>query len=179
MFSSLLITFREVLETVLVIGIVWSFLSRTGRRKNYFWVIAGTFSGIMISIAGAFFFQLLVGEFKGTAEQISIKKFFFVMNILLLLFAAGLVSSGIHELSEAKIVPELIPHVWELNPPVNSDGTFPLFQENGAVGSIFKGLFGYRGDPSLAEVLSYINYTAAVSIVWIRNVRKKNIKLFI
>ena len=106
--------------------------------------------------------------------KINIKKFFTITSILLIFFAAGLVAYGIHELQEAGIIPELIPHLWDLNPPVNSDGSYPILHERGYIGSILKGLFGYNGNPSLLEVVGYLLYLGVVVLLLrgIESVRK-------
>ena len=46
-------------------------------------------------------------------------------------------------------------HVWDIN---------PVLDENSAVGSILKALFGYNGNPSLIEVVSYVAYYLMVSV---------------
>lgn len=40
-----------------------------------------------------------------------------LLSVLLLIFAAGLVAYGVHELNEAGIVPPIIEHLWDTNPP--------------------------------------------------------------
>jgi len=108
--------------------------------------------------------------------KINIKKFFNITSILLILFAAGLVAHGVHELQEANIIPMGIEHVWDINPPVNPDGSYPLMHEKGYIGSIFVGLFGYNGNPSLIEVLSYLFYLAIVFVLW-KNIEKVHRKI--
>jgi len=85
--------------------------------------------------------------------RLNLLRFFQVTGILLILFAAGLVAHGVHEFNEVGWIPPLIEDVWDLN---------PLLDENSAVGSMLKSLFGYNGNPSLAEVLGYISYFAAI-----------------
>ncbi len=38
----------------------------------------------------------------------------------------------------------------------------------GAVGSLFKGVFGYNGNPTYAEVAAYGGYLAALAFLWRR-----------
>jgi len=101
-----------------------------------------------------------------TTVKIRLKLFFKITSILLILFAAGLVAHGVHELQEAQILPIYIEHVWDINPAVNADGSFPLFHEKGLIGEFMKGLFGYNGNPSLIEVLSYLAYIILVTFLW-------------
>jgi high-affinity iron transporter len=100
------------------------------------------------------------------ARKVNIKTFFNVTSLLLILFAAGLVAHGMHELQEAGLVPALIEHVWDINPPVNPDGSYPALHENGTIGAVLKSLLGYSGNPSLIEVLSYVAYLAVMAVLW-------------
>lgn len=267
MIPSFIITFREVLEAALVVGIILSYLVRTRQTQYNNIVYLGVASGIVASIIGAVLFNTLAGGFSGRAEKIfegitmlvgafllttmilwmmkqkqvaqelehrvatqlsrthkfglfllvfmailregietviflgaasfvstnnsmfaafagliaaillgyaiflgsmkiNIKKFFNITSILLILFAAGLVAHGMHELQEAKIMSTVIEHVWDINPTVNPDGSYPLLHEKGYLGSILKSLFGYNGNPSLVEVFSYFVYLLFVFGLW-------------
>tara|TARA_A100000164_G_scaffold378373_1_gene419797 strand:- start:103 stop:1035 length:933 start_codon:yes stop_codon:yes gene_type:complete len=46
--------------------------------------------------------------------------------------------------------------IWDVNPSKNIDGTYPAFHDKGAIGGLLKGFFGYNGDPSLVEFLTWI-----------------------
>ena len=56
--------------------------------------------------------------------------------------------------------------VWDLNPPKNNDGTYPIMHDKGAVGGLMKGLFGYNGDPSLIEVIAWILAAGGLGFAW-------------
>jgi high-affinity iron transporter len=269
MISSFVITFREMLEAALIVGIILSYLARTKQSKYDNVVYVGIGAGIIASVIGAWLFVLVAGGFEGTAEQIfggvttlvgaallttmilwmrkqkniagalesriaekisgvnrfglfslvfvsvfregietviflgaanfvssennivgallgivaavilgylifvgsmkiNLKKFFSITGILLIIFAAGLVAHGIDELQEAGIVQPVVAHLWDLNPPLNPDGTFPLLHEDGLLGSILHDLFGYVADPSLIEVASYAAYILLVFVAWRR-----------
>lgn len=138
---------REGIETVIFLGAA-SFVSS---NNNIIGALAGIIAAIFLGYA------IFIGSMK-----INIKKFFNITSMLLILFAAGLVAYGIHELQEAEIIPTVIEHIWDINPVIN---------ENGYIGSILKGLFGYNGNPSLIEVLSYLIYLIFVFMLW-RNIEK-------
>jgi high-affinity iron transporter len=142
---------REGIETVIFLGAA-SFVSSSNS-------LIGASAGIVAAIVLGY--AIFVGSMK-----INLKRFFNMTGILLILFAAGLVAYGVHELQEAKIIPTWVEHLWDINPSVNPDGTYPLLHENGYGGSILKGLFGYNGNPSLLEVLSYVTYLGFVLILW-------------
>jgi high-affinity iron transporter len=89
-------------------------------------------------------------------KRLDIGAFFRVTSVLLILFAAGLVAHGIHELQEASLLPTLVEHVWNVN---------DLLDENSAGGTFLKALFGYNGDPSLLEVIAYGVYLVTVGMI--------------
>jgi len=113
--------------------------------------------GVAVAVA------LGYGMFQGMV-RFDIKKFFNVTSTLLILFAAGLLAHGTHELQEAGVLPVFLEHVWDINP---ESIAHPL-HEKGIIGSFMKSLFGYNGNPSLIEVLSYITFLA-VTFGWWKN----------
>lgn len=151
---------REGIETVIFLSSA-SFASGDN-------IMIGAITGIIAAILAGY--AIFVGSMN-----IKIKMFFNLTSILLILFAAGLVAYGVHELQEAGIMPTVIEHVWDINPPIHSDGSYPLLHEKGYIGTIFQGLFGYNGNPSLIETLSYGGYLVLVFILWAKreNVYRK------
>jgi high-affinity iron transporter len=119
--------------------------------------------GAGLGLAAAVVLGLLL--FRGSL-RVNLRSFFTATNILLILFAAGLVAGGVHELQEAGLIPISVEHVWDINPSLVGDA-YPVLHENGLLGSIAKGLFGYNGNPSLMEVVVYLLYLIAVSITWL------------
>ncbi len=144
---------REGVETIIFLGAA-SF-NEGGST------VLGALTGIVLAIILGY--VLFV-----SAKRINIKKFFNITSVLLILFSAGLVAGGIHELGEAKILPPIIEEVWNINPsaPLASQGIYPLLHEKGQVGSLFKGLFGYNGNPSLIELIFYVFYLLIFLIFW-------------
>lgn len=99
-----------------------------------------------------------------TTRRLNLRQFFQTTNFLLLFFAAGLVAHGIHELNEAAWIPPIVEHVWDIN---------HIISDKSELGGILKALFGYNGNPSLTEVLSYLSYFIILGIIIIRNQRKQ------
>jgi high-affinity iron transporter len=142
---------REGIEMVIFLGAA-SFASTQGG-------LVGALIGVLLAIAMGYL--IFIGSLR-----INLKRFFGFTSILLVLFAAGLVAHGVHELQEAEIIPTLIEHVWDVNPAINVEGSYPLLHEKGYIGSILNGLFGYNGNPSLIEVLCYLLYLIVVFAIW-------------
>ena len=144
--------FREGLETVL-------FLTTTFVQDA-----AGTILGVIAGTAIVLVLAVLLME--GT-YQLDIKKFFGYTSILLIVFSAGLAGYGVHELIEAG---ENLGYdfgvmgqkPYDLNPPVNPDGTYPMLHEKGGVGSIMKALVGYDGNPEWLRIIVYLGYWAVI-----------------
>jgi high-affinity iron transporter len=139
--------FREGVETVIFLS-ASSFVT----EGFYFW---GAAIGVVVAIALGYVFFLGI-------EKIKIKPFFIVTSIILILFAAGLVAHGVHEFQEAKVFPTIIEHVYDIN---------HIVDEKGAVGSTLKALFGYNGNPSLLEIISYLGYMLLAFILY-KNIEK-------
>lgn len=93
------------------------------------------------------------------SSRLAIQGFFKVTNILLIFFAAGLVAYGVHELNEAGWIPSIIENVWDINHILN---------EKSQLGLILKALFGFNGNPSLSELISYVLYLISMFIIFFR-----------
>lgn len=87
--------------------------------------------------------------------RLNLNKFFQISNIILLLFAAGLVAHGVHEFNEAGWIPALIEHVYDIN---------WLLPEKGTFGLILTALLGYNGNPSLSEMVLYLVYLVGLGL---------------
>jgi len=126
-------------------------------------VAAGALAGGLAGLAAAVILGALLLR---ASRRVGMRSFFAVTNVLLVLFAAGLVARAVHELSEAGIVPPIIDRLWDLNPAVRPDGSYPALHEKGSIGGIFRGLFGYSGAPSLAEAMGWAGSLAAAAGLW-------------
>ena len=119
--------------------------------------IAQTLAGSILGLGTA---ALLGWTLFATTARLDLRRFFQVTGFLLILFAAGLVAHGVHEFNEVGWIPAIVEHVWDVN---------ALIDENSVVGLLLKTLFGYNGNPSLTEVISYLAYLAAVTFLWQRD----------
>lgn len=132
---------------------------REGIELALFLVAAVFASDIQQTLIGAFLglgTAILLGWLLfATTVRLDLRRFFRVTGFLLILFAAGLVAHGVHEFNEASVIPAVIEHVWDVN---------SLLDENATLGSMLKALFGYNGNPSLTEILSYFAYFAVIFV---------------
>jgi high-affinity iron transporter len=141
-------------------------VGREGFELVLFLVAARIAAGAMQTMLGAFLglasaialgWMLFV-----SSKRLNLRQFFNVTNILLVLFAAGLVAHGIHEFNEAGVIPSVIEHVWDFNFVLN---------EKQIVGQLLTALFGYNANPSLTEVMAYIAYFLGLGLLWNRLAR--------
>jgi high-affinity iron transporter len=145
-----LAVFREGVELAL-------FLLATRMASDPVSVLVGAVLGLSSAI-------VLGWMLFATTRRLNLRQFFNITNILLLLFAAGLVALGVHELNEAEWIPTIVDQVWDVNHILSDASWF---------GSILKALFGYNGNPSLSEVIAYMAYFLIIGTVILRNQRKQ------
>ena len=133
-----------------------------------------------LSIGGSIFgslVALLIGySIFIQGKKVPLKKFFNVTSILLIFVCAGLVAYGVHEFEEAFYTKDEMKkmEIWNINDsgPVfgfnidDNGNPKPLFSDKGAVGQLFKGFFGYNGNPTTTEIFSWLFTLILVSFMW-------------
>ncbi|HEY4693644.1 MAG TPA: FTR1 family protein [Bellilinea sp.] len=113
-------------------------------------------SALLGALAGLSLAVFLGYLLFATTFKLNLQRFFQVTNILLLLFAAGLLAHGVHEFNEAGVIPAVIEHVYDIN---------SVLPEKSIGGLLLTALFGYNGNPSLTEMLTYIIFLTGLGIV--------------
>lgn len=107
----------------------------------------GKLLGTVVGLALAAAVGVLIYAF---GRRVDLRSFFRVTTILLVLFAAGLVSQAAHELVEAGLLEAAEgPALW------NTAGVLP--QDEG-LGAILRSLLGYSDEPHVIEVVTYVGY---------------------
>ncbi|MEA3501481.1 MAG: iron uptake transporter permease EfeU [Actinomycetota bacterium] len=97
--------------------------------------------------------------FYAGSSRIDLRAFFRLTGVLIILFAAGLVSKGIHEFQELGLLPTLSEHVWDLRILDPSAGT---------AGRFLGSLFGWTPRPSLLMAIAYTMYLVPVLTIFLR-----------
>jgi high-affinity iron transporter len=134
--------FREGAETVLFL---WGIVSEEGAG----W---GSLVGGVAGIVGAAALGWAV--FRG-GQRLSLQRFFSVTTVFIMLLAAGLLSRGIGRMQGMGLLPFSEP-VWN---------TSWLLSDGSIVGGFLSGLIGYRAQPTLPEVVSYVAYVVVVGLL--------------
>jgi high-affinity iron transporter len=141
---SFLAVIREGVETVLFLIPILSF-NGTGLDT-----VLGGVLGLAVSAAvGYAIFALGV--------RVNLRRFFTATGIVLIFVSAGLVAFAIAEFGEAGLF-------------ANTGVAFDLnrvLPDNGALGSVLRGLFGYRSAPTPLELVGYVAYLVPVLFLFI------------
>ncbi len=140
---------REGIETVLFL------FAATRVTESPLLFTTGGFLGLIIAIVIGY------SIYKGSS-RLDLRTFFNVTSLVLIFFAAGLLTYGIHEFIEAGIIPPLVDPVWNINHILSDKSTFGLF---------LKAILGYNGNPSLVEVIAYPLYLALALGSYFRSVK--------
>lgn len=149
-FLAFLAIFREGVELAL-------FLLAASLTSGW----ANTIIGGFLGLGGAITLGWIL--FAST-RRLDVRRFFQVTSILLILFAAGLVGLGVHELNEAGWIPPVIEHVYDVN---------FLLDETTPLGLILRALFGYNANPSLTELVAYAGYFIILTFIHLKNQRNQ------
>jgi high-affinity iron transporter len=128
--------FREGAETVLFL---WGLMTQTS--------VTG-WAGLLGGALGVATAAVLGWAIFHSGRHVSLRSFFAVTSILLLLVAAGLFSAGVGKLEGFGLLPAS-PTLWD---------TSHLLSDRGILGGFLGGLAGYRARPSLLEVIAYAGY---------------------
>ena len=306
--AELIIIFREVLEASLIIGILFTYLKKSGNNDSLKMLWGGVGAAILTSILVSILFQSIVGGFQGSSSKIfegiimilasivlttmiiwmaqnkniseelknkakeslssgfrygifilafvavfregveiilfmyaiaikdgisifpsligatlgllagyaifaqgikiPLKKFFNVTSVFLIFVAAGMFTYGVHELESGGVIPYMggktkieensiistrmngevkifnisnqkkakkwASRIWDINPPKNDDGSYPILHDKGSIGGLLKGFFGYNGDPSLIEFIAWLLSIIGLNYLYQRFGRKSS-----
>lgn len=138
---------REGLETALFYGAIAPGRSLAGLGLSALLGLAAS-----AVIAGLLFLGVI---------RLSIRRFFAVTGLLVVLLAGGLLATGVHELAEVGVLPET-PIAWS---------TASILSQDSTAGSLAKAVFGYRHEPTLLELAAYVAYVSALGIWFARGIR--------
>ena len=131
---------REGVETVVfTLAIAFSSSQRGG-------LLAGALAGLAIAMVIAFVMYRL-------GHRINIGRFFMVVGVLLMVFAAGLLVDAVQNMQELGWLPGASHQLWH---------TGAILNEGSAIGDIAHSFFGYAQSPTVLQVVVYGGYLACV-----------------
>jgi high-affinity iron transporter len=126
---------REGLETVVfTLAIIFSTST------------AGALGGALIGLAGSLVLAFFIYRL---GHKLNLSRFFTVIGVLLMVFAAGLLADTVENLQQLGWVSVLATPMWH---------TGALLSEDSAVGDVLHSFFGYSDAPTPLQLLVYVVY---------------------
>src|SRR5215469_8108941 len=136
---------REGLETVVfTLAIVFSTSA------------AGALTGAVIGLAGSLVIAFVIYKL---GHQLKLSRFFTVIGVLLMIFAAGLVADAVQNMQELGWLPVLSSPLWH---------TTRFLSQDSAFGDVLHSFFGYSDSPTALQLLLYLGYLATVIIAYLK-----------
>jgi high-affinity iron transporter len=130
---------REGLETVVfTLAIIFSTSA------------VGALSGAVIGLAGSLVLAFVIYRL---GHRLNLSRFFTVIGVLLMVFAAGLLADTVQNLQELGWVHVLATPMWHSG---------ALLSEDSAFGDVLHSFFGYSDAPTPLQLLVYVGYLALV-----------------
>ena len=135
---------REGLETVVfTLAIIFSTST------------AGALSGAVIGLAGSLVIAFVIYRL---GHRLNLARFFTVIGVLLMVFAAGLLADAVENLQELGWLPVLDAPMWH---------SARLLSEDSAFGDVLHSFFGYSDAPTPLQLLVYVGYLAVVVVAYL------------
>ncbi len=135
---------REGLETVVfTLAIVFS-TSTTG-----------ALSGALIGLAGSLVIAFVIYRL---GHKLNLSRFFTIVGLLLMIFAAGLLADTVENLQQLGWLPVLSSPMWH---------SARLLSESSSFGDVLHSFFGYSDAPTPLQLLVYVGYLATVIVVYL------------
>jgi high-affinity iron transporter len=135
---------REGLETVVfTLAIIFSTSA------------AGALAGAVIGLAGALGIAFVIYRL---GHRLNLARFFTVIGMLLMVFAAGLLADSVENLQQLGWLPVLDAPMWH---------SARLLSENSAFGDVLHSFFGYSDAPTPLQLLVYVGYLGIVAAAFL------------
>jgi high-affinity iron transporter len=135
---------REGLETVVfTLAIIFSTSA------------ASALSGAAIGLAGSLAIAFVIYRL---GHRLNLSRFFTVIGVLLMVFAAGLLADSVQNMQELGWLPVLNTPMWH---------SASLLSEDSAFGDVLHSFFGYSDAPTPLQLLVYVGYLAIVIIAYL------------
>jgi high-affinity iron transporter len=135
---------REGLETVVfTLAII---LSTTA---------ASALSGAVIGLAGSLVIAFVIYRL---GHKLNLSRFFTVIGVLLMVFAAGLLADSVENLQALGWLPVLTAPMWHSASILSEDSSF---------GDVLHSFFGYSDAPTPLQLLIYVGYLVIVVLAYL------------
>jgi high-affinity iron transporter len=116
---------------------------------------AGALAGAAIGLAGALGIAFVIYRL---GHRLNMARFFTVIGVALMVFAAGLLADSVQNLQQLGWLPVLDTPMWH---------SARLLSEDSAFGDVLHSFFGYSDAPTPLQLLVYAGYLAVVVITYL------------
>jgi high-affinity iron transporter len=142
-----------------LVALAFLAVGREGLETALFLLAAASASGALEAVGGGLLgigAAVVVGWgiYRGS-RWFDLRTFFRISGVLLIIFAAGLLSHGVHEFTEAGLLP-LSATAWD---------TSAVLPHGEGVGQWLRTLVGYSATPTVLEVVVWAGYLA-LALAW-------------
>jgi high-affinity iron transporter len=111
---------------------------------------ASALGGAVIGLAGSLVIAFVIYRL---GHRLNLSRFFTVIGVLLMVFAAGLLADSVQNMQELGWLPVLDTPMWH---------SASLLSEDSAFGDVLHSFFGYSDAPTPLQLLVYVGYLAIV-----------------
>jgi high-affinity iron transporter len=116
---------------------------------------AGALSGAVLGLAGSLAIAFVIYRL---GHKLNLARFFTVIGVLLMVFAAGLLADAVENMQELGWLPVLNAPMWHSG---------RLLSEDSALGDVLHSFFGYSDAPTPLQLLIYVAYLAIVVVIYL------------
>ena len=116
---------------------------------------ASALGGAVIGLAGALGIAFVIYRL---GHKLNLARFFTVIGVLLMVFAAGLLADAVQNMQELGWLPVLDTPMWH---------SASLLSQDSAFGDVLHSFFGYSDAPTPLQLLVYVGYLAVVIIAYL------------
>ncbi len=121
----------------------------------------GALLGAVIGLAGALAVAVFIYRL---GHKLNLSRFFTVIGVLLMFFAAGLLADAVENLQQLGWVNVLASPMWH---------TAGILSEGSTLGDILHTFFGYADNPTPLQLLVYLAYLGTVLVFFLRRGRRR------
>ena len=116
---------------------------------------AGALTGAAIGLVGALGIAFVIYRL---GHRLNLSRFFTVIGVLLMVFAAGLLADSVENLQQLGWLPVLDAPMWHSG---------RLLSESSAFGDVLHSFFGYSDAPTPLQLLVYVTYLAIAALAFL------------
>jgi high-affinity iron transporter len=116
---------------------------------------AGALSGAVVGLAGSLAIAFVIYRL---GHRLNLARFFTVIGLLLMVFAAGLLADAVENMQQLGWLPVLNSPMWH---------TTNVLSQGSAFGDVLHSFFGYSDAPTPFQLLIYVTYLAVVVVAYL------------